>query len=144
MEIDAMEPQDILRRLESNDGTFPRGALQDAIAQREQIIPHLLTILHEAERHAQDLLERENYMAHIYAMYLLAQFREHQAYPCIVAFFSLPGKTALDLTGDVVTEDLHRILASVSCGDVSLIRRLAENERADAFVRGAAFERFCP
>ena len=45
-------------------------------------------------------------MAHIYAMYLLAQFREPRAYPLIVEFFSIPGDIALDTTGDVATEDL--------------------------------------
>ena len=44
-------------------------------------------------------------MAHIYAMYLLAQFREPRAYPLIVEFFSIPGDIALDTTGDVATEE---------------------------------------
>jgi hypothetical protein len=77
-------------------------------------------------------------MAHLYALYLLAQFREPRAYPLIVDFFSLPGDLSLDLTGDVVTEDLDRILASVCGGDTSLIIRLAEHPYANAYVRNAA------
>jgi len=79
-------------------------------------------------------------MAHIYAMFLLAQFREKRAYPLIVDFFSAPGDISLEATGDVVTEYLHRMLASVCCGDVSLIKQLAENEAADEYVRGAALD----
>jgi len=77
---------------------------------------------------------------HIYAMYLLAQFRERCAYPLIVDFFSIPGDITVDSTGDVVTEDLHRILASVSHGDTSLIKALAENDDANEYVRGAALD----
>jgi Protein of unknown function (DUF1186) len=77
-------------------------------------------------------------MAHIYAMYLLAQFREPRAYPLIVEFFSIPGDIALDTTGDVATEDLGRILASASCGDIRLMTALVENEHANEYVRVAA------
>ena len=79
-------------------------------------------------------------MAHIYAMFLLAQFREKRAYPLVVDFFSAPGDISLEATGDVVTEYLARILASVCCGDVGLIKQLAENEAADEYVRNAALE----
>ncbi len=42
-------------------------------------------------------------------------------------FFSHPGELSLDLTGDVVTENLDSMLASVSCGDYRLIKTLIEN-----------------
>ena len=37
----------------------------------------------------------------------------------LVRIFSWPGEFPFDLAGDVVTEDLRRILASVSGGDIS-------------------------
>ena len=133
-----MNTWEILRELEVSSGIFPRKALEEAIAHRERITPGLLGILEKAERDVQELVHREDYMAHIYAMYLLAQFREKRAYPLIVDFFSIPGEITLDLTGDVVTEDLGRILASVSWGDTSLMESLAENEKANEYVRNAA------
>jgi preprotein translocase subunit SecA len=135
-----MDIQEIISQLEYYDGSFPRKALQEAIASREQITPILLNILEEATANIERLLERDDYMAHIYAMFLLAQFREKRAYPLIVNFFSTPGDIALESTGDVVTEYLRRILASVYDGDDSLIKQMAENESADEFVRGAAVE----
>jgi hypothetical protein len=77
-------------------------------------------------------------MAHIYAMYLLAQFRERRAYPLMVQFFSTPGEITLDVTGGVVTETLGRMLASVCHGDIALITALVENEQANVYVRDAA------
>ncbi len=79
-------------------------------------------------------------MIHIYAMYLLAQFRETRAYPLLVQVFSAPGELPMDLAGDVVTGDLGRILASVSDGDISGMTSLVENERANEYVRSAALK----
>lgn len=130
----------ILKELEYNYGRFPREAVEAAIFHREQITPKLLQIMEGARQNAEVLLRQEDYIAHIYALYLLAQFRETRAYSLIVDFFSMPGDIALNLTGDLVTESLGHILASVSGGDTSLMRSLIENERANEWVRGAATE----
>src|SRR5829696_3719701 len=135
-----MDVAEIVEQLTFYDGTFPRQALKEAVAKKEQITPLLVRILEEAADNIEDIYEQEDYMAHIYAMFLLAQFREQRSYPLIVNFFSAPGDISLEATGDVVTEYLDRILASVCGGDVSLIKQLAENEAADEFVRNAALE----
>lgn len=132
-----MDTEEVLRKLEFYTGAFPRQALQQAVASKEEITPSLLRIIEHANE-VPAVLGDDNYMAHIYAMYLLAQFREKRAYPLIVEFFSIPGGVTVECTGDVVTEDLHRILASVSHGDASLIKRLAQNDNANEWVRGAA------
>lgn len=134
-----MNTEEILEKLKYNTGVFPRQALQEAVAIKEQITPALLRILEEAKQ-LPEVLYEYSYIAHIYAMYLLAQFREKRAYPLIVEFFSIPDKITLDCTGDVVTEDLHRILVSVSHGDASLIKSLAGNEDVDKYVRSAALD----
>jgi hypothetical protein len=133
-----MDVQDILKQLEVNEGTFPREAVAQAIEQREAITPELLRILEYACANIEEIAERPPYFAHIYAMYLLAQFREPQAYPLIVQFFSIPGDLAVDVTGDMVHEDLPRILASVSGGDTSQIALLIENAQLNEYVRVAA------
>ncbi len=133
-----MDLQAIVQQLQYSDGGLPRHALRAAMAQPDTMIPELLKILVYARDHAQDLLDEPEYMAHVYALYLLAQFREPRAYPVIVDFFSLPGDVSLELTGDVVTEDLDRMLASVCGGDTSLITRLAEHPYVNAYVCNAA------
>jgi Protein of unknown function (DUF1186) len=132
-----MDVQEMLQQFATTTGTFPREAVAQAIAQREAITPALLRVLVEAQHNLEDLPESDA-MTHIYAMYLLAQFRAPRAYPLIVEFLSVPGDIALDTTGDVATEDLGRILASVSCGDIRLMTALVENEHANAYVRVAA------
>jgi hypothetical protein len=128
----------ILRALEHNTGRFPREALEAAIEQREKITPHLLAILEQAIEDIDHIVEDEAYMAHLYAFFLLAQFREERAYPLIVEFFSIPGEVTLEVTSDFVTESLGRVLASVSGGDMGPMRSLAENPALNGYVRSAA------
>ncbi len=71
-------------------------------------------------------------------MFLLAQFREPRAYPLIVEFFAQPGAASDECTGEVVTEDLPRILASVAAGDWKPMAAMFENRELDGWVRGAA------
>jgi Protein of unknown function (DUF1186)/SEC-C motif len=134
-----MDVAEILAELEYiKQGTFPLQALESAVENRDSVIPALLSVLEKCIEDIENLIDQPDYMLHIYAMYLLAQFREQQAYPLLVQLFSIPGETVHDISGDVVTEDLGRILASVSCGDDSLIKSLIENRNLNEYVRSAA------
>ncbi len=133
-----MELTEIIAELENYSGTFPRLALERAIEQQEAITPRLLATLAQWKSQLEELSERPNYFLHIYAMYLLAQFKESQAYLPIVEFFSVPGEISMDVTGDLVTEDLGRILASVCDGNIEPIQQLIENRQANEYVRSSA------
>jgi len=137
-----MNLPDILLKLQTLDGKFPSEALKATIAQREQMIPELLQILEQAKANPEYLLEESKYMGHIYALYLLAQFREKSAYPLIVNFFSLPKELSLDSTGDVVTESLPQILASVYDGNDAPLKGLIENPQINEYVRSSALKTF--
>lgn len=118
-------------------GDFPREALEAAIAKRKQITPHLLAILEDATERIDEIIEDDNYQGHLYAMYLLAQFREERAYPFIVELFSYPGEIPHAIAGDVLTEDLSRILASVCGKNIDPLKRLIENPSINEYVRAA-------
>lgn len=133
-----MKTETILKTLEHHTGRFPREALQAAVARRDEITPHLLTIVEQAASDIDRIVADQTYMAHIYAFHLLAQFREERAYAPIVAFFSIPGQVTLDVTGDFVTESLGRVLAAVCGGDVGPMQSLVENASANEYVRAAA------
>jgi hypothetical protein len=133
-----MELTEIIAELENYTEKFPRQALEEAIEKREAITPLLLATLEKWKDNLEELLELPDYFLHIYALFLLAQFKETHAYPLIIEFFSTPGDTALDVTGDVVTEHLGRILATVSDGNIDPLKQLIENSQVNEFVRGAA------
>src|SRR5688572_24701065 len=134
-----MEMDELLACLKTKPGDFPREALKEAVARREEITPHLLQILEETTRNATEIASRQSdSIGHIYALMLLAQFREAKAYPLIVQLFSLQGDTPLDLTEGIATEYLDRILASVCHSDLSGIERLIKDPSVNQWVRGAA------
>src|SRR5437867_6522468 len=133
-----MEVNKILEAMRYNKGRFAREATQAAIEKREEITPHLLRILEETIEYAPRLAEDPTYIAHIYALHLLAQFRECRAYPLIARLFSIPGEVVDALTGDFVTEGLGLVLASVAHGDTSLIKELVENREAFVWARVGA------
>ncbi len=135
-----MDVEQIIEELRyaKDDRRFPRQALEHAIAARQEITPHLLSALEDTRDRYLELAEDSGYMAHLYATYLLAQFRERRAYPLIVDLFSLPIDALDRLMGDVITEDLGPILASVCGTDTTLIAGMIENENLDEYVRGSA------
>src|SRR5262247_3908499 len=132
-----MTVEEILIALSHKDNIFPREALEQATAQKDEITPHLLKILERVADDPDGALDQED-SAYLYALYLMAQFRETRAYPLVVRIASLPPETVGELLGDTITEGLPKILASVCGGDTSLITRLAENTEAEKFARGSA------
>jgi hypothetical protein len=134
----AMETAEILHQLERATGKFARAAVEAAVARREEVTPELLRILEDTVDRAAHLDAEGDYMAHLYAMFLLAQFRETRAYPLVVRFASLPGDLLDSLCGDFITEDLGQVLASVCGGELKGIKSVIENEDADPWARGAA------
>ncbi len=74
--------------------------MRTAIEQRETITPELLRVLEAVAENPEQYARREDYMLHVFALYLLAQFREKRAYPLVVKMFSAPGETPFDLAGD--------------------------------------------
>jgi len=133
-----METAEILHQFERNTGKFARAAVEAAVAHREEVTPELLRILEDTVERAAQLDAEGDYMAHLYAMFLLAQFRETRAYPLVVRFASLPGDLLDSLSGDFITEGLGRVLASVCGGALAGIQSLIENEAIDEWVRGSA------
>lgn len=128
-----------LQPLESVTRPFPRDAVEAVIERREESIPHLLRALEWVVQNPQEANDaKPMYMLHIFALYLLAQFRETRAFPLIVQLFTLPQYESL--TGDLNTDGLAQILAATCGGDITPIQALIEDQTADEWVRGAAVE----
>ncbi|MCF6190493.1 MAG: DUF1186 family protein [Cocleimonas sp.] len=110
-------------------------------AEKESITPLLIK---EVEAFANDPHSVKNrgddYIRHVVSLFLLANFRETKAYPHIIKLISLSGDTVVSLTGEVFTEALGRILASVYDGDLAPIKSVIENTNVNVWVRSAALE----
>jgi hypothetical protein len=135
-----MEIEELFSRLDRHRGSFPQDLVEEAIRGREEVIPAFLEILDDINKNPDPWAADEGRMVHIYAMYLLALFRETRAYPLLVKIFAHPGEFPFDLAGDVVTQDLASILASVSGGDPAGMMTLIENTEVNEWVRGQAMD----
>ncbi len=134
-----MEKQLILKELALFSGAFPQEALQAAIDQYEEIKPDLLDLLKQSTKHELWIEGTKMDFGHLYAIYLLAQSKEQEAYPIIVEAVSKGEIDDLETVfGDFITGDLARTLASVCGGDVTLIKKLVEDSSVDGVVRCAA------
>jgi uncharacterized protein YchJ len=135
-----MEIDEIIEQFEWFNGKFEQEAVEAAVAHREEIIPELLRILEEIADPVQAAkLDAEGeYMAHLYAMYLLAQFRETRAYPLMVRIALLPSDLLESLFGDCVTESFGKVFASMCDGNLEGMQSIIENPAVDKWVRGAA------
>lgn len=132
-----MDIVQILEELAFDMGELPREAIEAAVVKKENITPHLLELLVAAQEKVEEIIEYDNYQGHLYAMYLLAQFREQRAYPLILKLLCFPGDLPHAMLGDVLTEDLCRILASVQDENIEPIKQLIENPAMNEYVRAA-------
>ena len=116
---------------------FPEKELEKIIANQEEAIPLLLAILEEVREDKAKYITNFDYFGHVYAAYLLAQFRVKEAYPIVLELFGLPGDLPEQLFGDMM-DSSGRILASICGGDVAPIKQMIGNEEIDEFTRAQA------
>jgi hypothetical protein len=135
-----MEVAEIIESIRAFDGKFARRAVEAAIARREDVTPALLAILEEVAEKGAGVYGTGDYIAHLYAMFLLAQFRETRAYPLMVRITLLPSDDLDNLLGDFISGHLDSALASVCGGDLTGIKSIIECETANEWARGAAID----
>lgn len=134
-------PEALLKRLAATPAdTYPRDVLIEIRSRLPEMIPSLLTVLKNALASPGDY-DCENTesdslcLLPTFAAYFLAEAREKAAYPILIAVLNLPAFEVEQLFGDLITEDMKNILASVFDGREQLLRELVENPQAYEFAR---------
>ncbi len=124
-------------------GVSPLVPLMALMARREEITPRLLAEvnLSQSELEARDEAkpdQRHVNFLHIFAIFLLALFEERQAYQPLVRMLAQGTENSHVLLGDVVTEDLHAVLARICDGsDLTPLKAIIEDSTSDPYVRMA-------
>ena len=132
-------PSELLDRLNYiPTDSFPKGAIQEVIARKEEMIPLLLGVLESALADPKGFSVGPKLMHCTYAAFLLAQFRETRAYRPLIALLNLQENIPSDLFGDSIVEEMRNIIASVYDGDDQPLRKLIENTSANEFSRASA------
>jgi hypothetical protein len=128
----------ILSALERYEGTYPREALNAALAHRKEITPHLIAILEQVRDDPQRYIDDPDYTAYMYALELLVYLQERRTHQVIIDLFSLPNDLPHALFGDLVTEGLPLVLLATCGGSVDRIVALLRDYDADEYGRSAA------
>ena len=131
-------PTELLALLNySETAKFPKAAVWEIVARKDEMIPHLLAVLESAHANPAEYLDGPQVMLPTYAAYLLAQFRETRAYRPLLALLNLEGDLPERFFGDSITEDMRNILACVFDGDEAPLRALIENPQANEYARAS-------
>jgi len=116
---------------------FPAAAVALAEAHRDEVAPHLVAAL-EAIAEDPALAEDDDYTLHLFAMHLLAGWRDRRAFAPLLAIGGVHDAGAIDAWfGDLVHESYGRCLASVSGGDLKPMMALADDPLCDVWLRAA-------
>ena len=113
---------------------FPYDAIALAHARRETVAPHLLRVLEDLA--GDPTAARDgSYMLHLFAMSLLACWRDVRAYRPLLALASLDPELIDDLFGDAVHSIYGRAVASVCDGDLHPVRALIDDSTVSVWMR---------
>ena len=116
---------------------FPADALAFANRHRDEIAPYLIEALNQVAADP-SIADNGNYMLTLYAMNLLAAWRDTRAYAPLLAIGHHDEETVEIVLGDSVTEEYCRCLASVCDGDLAPLKSLFEDTQAGHWSREAA------
>jgi len=103
--------------------------------------PLLLKELEEfANSPSEPSKSNSEYIGHITSIYLLSYLKEEKALNSIIKIASHPDDTFIKSTGEVFTESLGRIFASICNGNLKQIKTVIENQHANPWMRAGALD----
>jgi hypothetical protein len=133
-------PEKIIHRIRPRTGLYPTEAVKAAIEQRESVSPLLLQALEEAAAAPEAAFDAVEDQLLIFAMFLLAQFRETRALEPLCRLLSYEAENVDSYMGDASTGGLNRVFASLYSGNLGPLQALIETPNACEWVRSAALQ----
>jgi len=116
---------------------FQQEACEEALARREESVPHLIAAIRWATDHPDEVNAPADrcYMLHNYALHLLTEMGETAAAPEVLRMARHPKVD--ELLGDDVAEFLPAMLAILCRSDLDAIHALILDPEADEFARAS-------
>ena len=133
-----MNIQQALENIRFFSNKFPEEEFLCIREHRDEAIPVLLEYAGAIVVNDKDSLP-ENYNGHFFSMFLLAEFKVREAFPCLIQYLEFDSSLVDYWLGDSLTESFGSILASVATpDDIPRMKTVVENEKLDTFQRLAA------
>lgn len=138
-----MKINEIIEQLKYCSGELPKKAIKEAVRQKEEIIPKLIEMLEYAKANLYEICSGEDeFFGHIYAFFLLAQFRDKRAFRYLIDLLNKDEEIVECILGDDYPEYLPRLLASTYNGDDEALFSIIENREIEEFVRSSTLQTF--
>lgn len=138
-----MNVEEIVNELKYCNGKMPKGALQEAIEQKDKIIPELLKMLEYASKNIEQICSgTDKFFGYSYAMFLLAEFKEKEAFKYMLELLNKDQEIIDYILGDSYPDYLPRIIASIYNGDDEALFSIIEDNNKDQFVRSSVLQAF--
>ena len=115
---------------------YPEKALDEILADREKYLPQIRQILQRVVEDPDFYVDEEDYNGHMFAVYLLSQWRDTDSFQLILDAFS--GDSIENIWGDVMHE-VGKFIVSTFSGDVRTVVDFIKNPDFNSFVRMNAF-----
>ena len=135
-----MEVKEIIENLKYNkDGKFQKETILEARTKKAEVTEELLIELEKVANNVEKYAKDQTYFLPLYALFLLAEFKEKRAFPIIIKLITSNQKAVDELLGDLITGDLSNILASTFDGNIQSLHNIITNLELNEYVRSAAF-----
>jgi hypothetical protein len=133
-----MTPKEIMQALKPEHPNLQE-ALDEAVRQQNEVIPLLLQSLKTLRNSDISNYEDDTYVA---AAYLLANFKEPNAFAVITDLIRYNEDDLEVVWGDILTEDICPILRDTFNGELWRLKEIAENPYYSLWARSAALQAF--
>ena len=131
-----MTPDEIMRDL-ARDDIFPKAAMAEAGARREEMVPIFVDLVSRLAQQRIPAMMDADLIALIPVIHLLGEWQEPRACRPLVQMLRRPTNVIDHLLGDAVTETSFRVIAGTFDGDLQPLFDAIEDRKADDFARSA-------
>jgi len=137
-----MELSQALENIKQIGDNFAKDEVLCIRENKDTAIPVLLDIVRNIADNFDEIPEStEDITDPAYAMFLLAEFKVHEAFDPIIRLLELEEDECDWLLGDMITCDMDSIIASIAtAGDIKRIKAVVENSTLNEFQRYAALK----
>lgn len=138
-----MELNEIIENLKYYTEELPKETLKQAIEHKEEITPKLIEMLEYTKNNLDAIYnEEDEFFGYIYAIFLLAEFKEQKAFPYLIDLLNNEESIVEYILGDDYPEYLPRLLASTYNGDDNSLFSIIENKKLNEFIRSSVLQTF--
>ena len=131
-----MTPTEIMRDL-ARDDIFPKAAMAEAGARREEMAPIFVDMVSRLARQRIPEMKDSDLMALVPVFHILGEWQDKRAYRPLVQMLRRPTNVLDRLLGDTVTETSFRVIAGTFDGDLQPVFDAIEDRKADDFARSS-------